>query len=184
MIHIDGLRFDYDGTRVIDDLTATLGRRTCVTGPSGVGKTTLLRLLAGLEKPSAGTITGVPARVAVLFQEDRLLSWCSARQNVAAVLPPTRGGEADEWLRQVELGEQMDSLPDKLSGGQKRRVALARALAFGGGLLILDEPFKGLDPALTERMAALITAQDTAIVASVHAADEIMLLGGEIIKLA
>jgi ABC-type nitrate/sulfonate/bicarbonate transport system ATPase subunit len=193
MIRIENLVFAYneknDGKtvarrRIFDGFSAALSSVTCITGPSGCGKTTLLRLIAGLEKPQEGVITGVPERVSVMFQEDRLLPWLSARRNIEAVLPPERSGEAAQWLRRVELDDCLDSLPESLSGGQKRRVALARALAFGGGLLILDEPFKGFDPALTERMAALIKSRNVQVIAAVHAPEEMSLLGGEVIRLA
>jgi ABC-type nitrate/sulfonate/bicarbonate transport system ATPase subunit len=183
MICIDGLRFSYGDKLIVDGFTASLGPVTVIAGPSGCGKTTLLRLIAGLEKPQGGTVTGVPDRIAVLFQEDRLLPWLTARQNVAAVLQGGTESAAADWLNRVELGGELDSYPDNLSGGQKRRVALARALAYGGGLLILDEPFKGFDPALTERMAALILSQQVPVIAALHAPEEMALLGGEVISL-
>ena len=183
MIEINALRFVYGEKQIFDGLSLSLGETTCITGPSGCGKTTLLKLLAGLEKPQSGTITGVPRRVSFMFQEDRLLPWCTARENVAAVLPPHRADKAGFWLRQVELMDQPDSYPANMSGGQRRRVALARALAFDGGLLILDEPFKGFDPDLTRRMAALIRSLNTPVIASVHAPDEMEQIGGDIIRL-
>lgn len=183
MIMIDSLRFSYGADMLFDGLSVTLGRITCITGPSGCGKTALLRLLAGLEKPQSGTITGVPDRAAVMFQEDRLLPWCSALRNIAAVLPVEHADKAEFWLKKVELEAVAASLPENLSGGQIRRVALARTLAFGGGILLLDEPFKGFDPELTRRMVALILAQNIPVIASVHSPEEIDLFGGEIINL-
>lgn len=188
MITIDSLRFAYGGKQVFDGLSLSLGRITCITGPSGCGKTTLLRLIAGLVKPQGGTITGVPNRVSMVFQEDRLLPWRTALENIADVLMPDEADAAMGWLRLVELSDLRDSYPDSMSGGQKRRIALARALAYcgkgtGGGLLILDEPFKGFDPELTYRMAALILAQNIPIIAALHAPEEIERLGGDIIRL-
>jgi ABC-type nitrate/sulfonate/bicarbonate transport system ATPase subunit len=189
MIRIEGLQFAYGGKTVFDGFNAVLGPVASIAGPSGCGKTTLLRLLAGLETPGGGSITGVPDRVAVMFQEDRLLPWLTARQNVAAVLPkgndgmPLESGIDAEWLCRVALDDALDSYPDQLSGGQRRRVALARALAFRGGLLILDEPFKGFDPELTRRMAALILAQNIPVVAALHAPEEMALLGGDVVRL-
>lgn len=189
MITIDSLRFAYDGKQIFNGLSLTLGYTACITGPSGCGKTTLLRLIAGLLKPQSGTITGVPGRVSMVFQEDRLLPWCTALENVAAVLPPAEAVNAAEWLRLVELHDLKDSYPDSMSGGQKRRVALARALAYGGefpageGLLILDEPFKGFDPELTSRMAALILSRNTPVIAVLHAPEEIERLGGDVVRL-
>ncbi len=189
MITIESLRFAYGGKPIFDGLNLSLGEITCVTGPSGCGKTTLLRLVAGLLIPQSGTITGVPDRVSMVFQEDRLLPWCTALENIAAVLPPAEENKAEKWLERVELGSLRDSYPDTMSGGQRRRVALARALAYsweipaGGGLLILDEPFKGFDPELTDRMAALILSRNIPIIAALHAPEEIERLGGSIVRL-
>jgi ABC-type nitrate/sulfonate/bicarbonate transport system ATPase subunit len=188
MITIEALRFAYGGKPVFDGLSLSLGHITCITGPSGCGKTTLLRLIAGLLKPRSGTITGVPDRVSMVFQEDRLLPWRTAFENVADVLPPDEAHKAGDWLRQAELSELSDSYPDSMSGGQKRRVALARALAYGkisagGSLLVLDEPFKGFDPELTRRMAALILSQGIPVIASLHAPEEMERLGGDIVRL-
>ncbi|NLA87688.1 MAG: ABC transporter ATP-binding protein [Clostridiales bacterium] len=189
MITIESLRFAYGGKQIFDGLNLSLGPITCVTGPSGCGKTTLLRLVAGLLKPQSGTIGGVPERVSMVFQEDRLLPWRTALENVSAVLPPAEAHQAADWLRLVELSGLRNSYPDSMSGGQKRRVALARALAYsgelpeGGGLLILDEPFKGVDPELTDRMAALILSRNIPIIAALHAPEEIERLGGDNVRL-
>lgn len=119
----------------------------CLFGPSGCGKTTLLRLLAGLEYPQQGEIR-CPGRIAVVFQEDRLLPWATARQNVAAVLhTPRRKAlrEADTWLACAGLAGSENLLPEALSGGMRQRVSLCRALAFRPDVLLLDEPFHALD---------------------------------------
>jgi len=169
VISIRNLTFAYGDKSVFADFSAELGAGiTCVTGPSGAGKTTLLRLLAGLETPQGGVLKGVPAPVSFLFQEDRLLPWCTAAENVAAVLPAREKARAKDFLAAVELGGEADRRPSELSGGQCRRIALARALAYPGALLLLDEPFKGLDPALTERMCALLRADGRPAVVVTH----------------
>lgn len=176
VICINGLSFSYGDKKVFDKLTLEIDGSVCIHGDSGSGKTTLMRILAGLEKPQGGTITGVPDKIAYMFQEDRLLPWHTALENVAAVLPKGRQREAEERLIQVELGDKLTSFPGELSGGQQRRVAFARALAYDSGLLILDEPFKGLDESLTERMAKLLLSSGRRFIASVHARREIELL--------
>lgn len=176
MINIKNLSFAYDGCRIFDGFSAELSKSVCIYGASGRGKTTLMRLIAGLEKPDSGKITGVPERVSYMFQEDRLLPWFTAEQNVASVLTRDRKSEAREWLQRVELSEQADSFPSEMSGGQQRRMSLARALAYEGELLLLDEPFKGLDEALTERMAELVLSSKTMFIAAVHAQRELELL--------
>lgn len=120
-------------------------------GPSGCGKTTLLRLIAGLERPDSGALHLPPGiRLSMVFQEDRLLPTLDARGNILAVLgKPTRENIAlaDYCLACCGLAGEERRYPAELSGGMRRRVAIARAVAYGGGLLLLDEPFRGLDAA-------------------------------------
>ena len=156
----------------------------CVMGVSGSGKTTLTKLLLGLEQPDSGEITGLDGkRVSVVFQEDRLLPWYSARKNVAAVLP--RGAESaaltDELLEDAELTEAADKPIRELSGGMQRRVSIARALAFGGDLIILDEPLKGLDEELKRRIVPRIKKRFKTILLITHSEDEAKLFGCETI---
>ena len=139
-----------------------VGRELLLPGPAAVAKAlwalagtgdfwlsalyTLLRVLAGLERPDAGTVEGIdPTRTAVLFQEDRLLPWRTAEQQIADVLPRERRGEAADWLAFAELEGEGRTRPAALSGGMARRLALARCAALGGSLLLLDEPFTGVD---------------------------------------
>ena len=136
MLELDRVSFSYGEKRVFSSLTLRLpdAGQIAVLGPSGCGKTTLLRLMAGLESPDSGFIRR-PARVAVCFQEDRLLPWYSVRDNVALALPRAARQDraraarlAQAWLSRVGLEGEGDAYPDALSGGMKRRAALARAL--------------------------------------------------------
>ena len=125
----------YGERRVLRGVTLDIPQGvTCLMGPSGCGKTTLLRILTGLEAPDCGEITGVPARIAMVFQEDRLVDSLTVRANLRLALGA--GYDPADALRRT-VGA--------LSGGMKRRVALARALLYDAPLLVLDEPFKGLD---------------------------------------
>lgn len=136
----------YNGRPVLRGVSCEIssGSRWAILAPSGAGKTTLLRLLLGLEAPDSGHISGVP-RAAVLFQEDRLLSRCSAIRNLRMTVPQAEQ-EIPVLLTALGLDQASQEKPVcQLSGGQARRVALARALLAPGALLILDEPFTGLD---------------------------------------
>lgn len=133
----------------------------CLFGPSGCGKTTLLHLLAGIRKPDEGRVLGLEHRtVSMVFQEPRLLPWLNAVHNVASVLPSDQGPEREKtaavWLDRVGLGEDLYKLPGELSGGMRQRVAVARALAYGGDVLLLDEPTQGLDRATRRRILELL----------------------------
>lgn len=142
------------GQPILEDFSLKLEGPGVVSllGPSGCGKTTLLRLAAGLLRPTQGRLTGMEgARVSVMFQDNRLLPWYSARRNVEAVLPQEGQERAAHLLRELGLGEEMEKVPAELSGGMCRRVALARALAYDGDLLLLDEPMNGLDMSTREQ---------------------------------
>ena len=161
-------------------------RIICLMGPSGCGKTTLLHILAGLLKPCGGTVSGFPKSISIMFQEDRLLSWLNAYENVALVRsgnPSWKGQEdiASQLLKALDIDPAMDI--GSMSGGMKRRVALARALAFESEALLLDEPFKGMDEDLMQRAADLIGSQGKITVVSTHSEAEARALGAEIVRL-
>ena len=154
---LHNLRKAYDGHVVLDGLSHTFpqGTLTCVTGRSGCGKTTLLRLIAGLETPDAGRVLGVPeGGVSMVFQEDRLPPQLDAADCLRCVLKRDARREARiaGALAALGLGEASGQPVREYSGGMRRRVALARALLFPSPLVLLDEPFKGLDAA-TRRQA-------------------------------
>lgn len=135
---------------LIEDLSYTFSIEKCTAlmGPSGIGKTTLLRLMTGLTKPDFGKIQDAVQSYSMLFQENRLLPFQTALQNVEIV---SNTAIARYYLDLLSLEGEYDSYPKELSGGMQRRVALARALAFPSDLLILDEPLKGLDEVLWQK---------------------------------
>lgn len=171
MIRLEHISFSYGDRPVLRDLNLDLPDHGIVglAGPSGCGKTTLLRLLAGLERPQAGSILGLaPEETAILFQENRLLPWRRAEQQITDVLPPSRRGEAARWLRLVELEGEEHTLPAALSGGMGRRLALARCLALDARYLLLDEPFAGVDPARAVRILDRLRALGRPILMAGH----------------
>ncbi|MFP4372753.1 MAG: ABC transporter ATP-binding protein [Spirochaetaceae bacterium] len=195
-LSIRGLTKRFDDLPVLDGLDLEVPSRgvTAVLGPSGCGKTTLLRIIAGLIGADAGRIEGVPAeQVTILFQEPRLLPWETVRANVEFVLPQTWDAAARAaavWavLEDVQMAEFSEFYPAELSGGMAQRVALARAFVHPGELLLLDEPFQGLDLSLRlsligvfERLRA---ARPRASLFVTHSVREALLVGEEIALLS
>jgi NitT/TauT family transport system ATP-binding protein len=198
-VRLAGLRIGYPGHPVLEqlDLTVADGEIRVLLGPSGCGKSTLLRTIAGLQPPLAGEVqvTGAPVhgpsgeRVLV-FQDDGLLPWRSVRRNVELpmairrVSRARRRATALHWLERVGLTESADRLPRQLSGGMRQRVQLARALAGGPRLLLMDEPFGALDAQTRTAMQALLVevwrAAPRTIVFVTHDIDEALALGDRI----
>ncbi len=142
------------------NLEIPIDKPAVIAGKSGCGKTTLLRLLARLDRGYEGTIEGVPERVSFMFQEDRLLPWQSVRSNIEFVLKDVMDktemdAAVSQMIEAVQLAGHGDKRPSELSGGMKRRVALARTFCYPAELLLLDEPFKGFDEQLNDEMIAL-----------------------------
>lgn len=172
------------GEIVITDLTVKFGEKTVfedfgvkipadgltvIAGESGCGKTTLLRVIAGLLKPQSGAVSGVdPHNTAFLFQENRLFPWRTCLQHITDVLPKEKRDTAQDFLHLCELEGEEGTYPGALSGGMARRLSLARALALGGELYILDEPFAGVDPARRERILQNIRGLNTPILLVSH----------------
>jgi thiamine transport system ATP-binding protein len=174
-VELDGVTKRYGETTAVDDVTLRVreGEFFTLVGPSGCGKTTTLRLIAGFEEPTSGTVrfagasvAGVPPEdrdVGVVFQSYALFPHMTVGENVAYGLnfadPPegvTRDERVAELLDLVDLPDAADRDPESLSGGQQQRVAMARALAPGPDVLLLDEPMSALDARLRERLRAQV----------------------------
>lgn len=193
MVKLTKIRFSYrnlsdakkpESETVLKDFSMELskGEAVAVMGESGSGKTTLVKLLLGLLTPDSGSIEGLDStRISVVFQEDRLLPWYSAKENIALVLSGADKAEREkkalELLEAMELSEAADKPIRELSGGMQRRVSIARALAFGGDMIILDEPLKGLDAELKKRIADRIKAHFDTLLLITHDEDEAKLFG-------
>ncbi len=151
----------YGDKTVLDNFSLILkkGTKTAIMGESGCGKTTLLRIAAGLTKADGGEFIH-EGRIAVMFQEPRLLPWKNALDNVKAVLSKEQFSLAEKYLSAVGLENDKVKFPHELSGGMAQRVALARFFAFAeathADLLLLDEPFSALDDETAEKMLSLL----------------------------
>lgn len=159
-ILLNNISKSFDEKIVLQDFSLLLpaGKRTCIMGPSGCGKTTLINILCGFVQPDAGRVENRPARISMVFQENRLCEDFSALENVRMVaLDQTQ--RAKELLCRMGLEEDMLKPVSTLSGGMKRRVSIARALLFDAPLLVMDEPFKGLDEDTKETVIQLVLDQ-------------------------
>ena len=176
MISISNITVRFGEKTVLDRFSLELPEAgvTALSGPSGCGKTTLLRVLAGLQPVEEGTVIAPPNPV-ILFQENRLLPWRTVEQHVADVLPRERRGEVSRWLALAELEGEEKRYPAALSGGMGRRLALARALACGGGLILLDEPFAGVDAPRAARILERVRSLGLPVVLSSHERETVAL---------
>lgn len=189
MITIKHLTKKYGDLAVFSDFSLEIaeGEILCLMGKSGRGKTTLLRMLMGLEQPDQGSIAGLEGkRISVVFQEDRLLPHFSVRQNLYSVCDGRLQQEhMMRLLTRLGLAEWVDREVSVLSGGMQRRVAICRALLVPCDLLILDEPFRGLDDNTKEMVIKLIReeAKGCTILLSTHDITEGKKMEGKILNL-
>ena len=173
---------------LFEDLSLTVDRPMILWASSGWGKTTLLRILMGLETPSSGTVSGI-GRVGAVFQEDRLCPQLTAVQNVELVLENTKSDYKQQIVRDLQrlgLDEAALDLPvRKLSGGQKRRAALLRAVWAESDTLLLDEPFTGMDPETMKKVASLLKerCQGKPVLLATHDREAIEELGWPVLRL-
>ncbi|WP_405617711.1 ABC transporter ATP-binding protein [Streptomyces sp. NBC_00076] len=179
------------------DLDVAPGEILSVVGPSGCGKSTLLRTFAGLLPPLAGTVTqdgspltGPAADRALVFQEDALLPWRTLRANVELPLAiqglprRQRRQQADAWLDRVGLADRARQLPHRVSGGQRQRAQLARALAAGPRAVLMDEPFGALDAqtraGMQDLLVEVLRGTGATVVFVTHDVDEALFLGDRV----
>ncbi|MCG7426126.1 ABC transporter ATP-binding protein [Helcobacillus sp. ACRRO] len=181
-------------TWAVEDVSIDLepGSFTCIVGPSGGGKSTLLRLVGGLEEATTGTVETIPS--AFVFQEHGVFPWMTVRDNVAfglkmAGMPKAeRRRIADDWIQRVRLEQFATAYPHQLSGGMRQRVAIARAFATGSPLLLMDEPLGALDAQtrmlMQEELLALWEAERTTVLMVTHDIDEAILLSDRILVMS
>jgi len=188
----------YGTTPVLEgvDLEVGPGEFVSLVGPSGSGKSSLLRALVGLLQPQAGRLETSWEReqIGFLFQDDALLPWRTARQNVALGLRiremPAREAlaQAQEWLDQLGLKGFFDRFPHQLSGGQRKRVALAQVLALKPQLLLMDEPFASLDAILraqiTRDLISWVEREGVSVLLVTHDLEEALSLSDRVYLLS
>lgn len=182
MIEFKDVCFSYGDKTVLDNFNIKVenGDRICLYGESGRGKTTVLRLIMGLEKAKSGTVT-VDGSISAVFQEDRLLPFKTVSENISFV----SGNNADEILSKLNLDKEKDTYPSELSGGMARRAAIARALCKDSDIYIFDEPFTGLDRGNILAASEIINkmTEGKTVVAVIHEKDYASLLGCKIIEI-
>jgi NitT/TauT family transport system ATP-binding protein len=168
--------------KVIDNFSYVFrtGGKYAVIGESGSGKTTLLNIILGLVQPDSGTVE-ISGRVGATFQEDRLLEWTTAEKNIEIA----GGKNAGELLRRLQLPIGSKKITGDYSGGMKRRVAIARSLAVNPDVMILDEPFKGLDEGVKKIVMDTVKeyAKDALLILVTHDASEAEYFGCEVVEL-
>jgi thiamine transport system ATP-binding protein len=200
MLLVDDCRLAYPDFPARYRLEVPSGALCAVVGPSGGGKTTLIHLIAGFETPVSGTLRfeGTDLRplrpaerpIAMIFQEHNLFPHLTARQNVglgvrpSLRLDPQERARVDEALAAVELEALAERRPGEMSGGQRQRVALARAMVTHKPLLLLDEPFGGLDPGLRRAMIRLVDDlrrdRGMTVLLTIHTPDDIMAVADQV----
>lgn len=193
-VQVINLCKSYDRKRILDNVNLNFikNKITIISGPSGCGKTTLLNVICGIEKEDSGTVLLKDNSISYIFQEDRLIPHLTVYENIAFVLKSSMNKEEmnkviNKYLEMVKLTEYKDKLPSKLSGGMKRRVAIARAFAYKSNLLLMDEPFKGLDDKLKheiiDEFLKLYEKDKRTIILVTHDMKEAELLGDVIYSL-
>ncbi len=198
MLRVKNLTLGYGRVPVLEGVSLGVGEGEFVSlvGPSGSGKSTLLRAVAGLVRPRAGAIHRAlpPEALGFLFQEDALLPWRTARENAALGLrirgwPKEKAlGEAEAWLSRLGLQGLGGRYPHELSGGQRKRVALAQVLALRPRLLLMDEPFSSLDAILrtgiTRDLLRLVEGEGIAVLLVTHDLEEALALSDRVYLLS
>ncbi len=192
------MTISYGGEPVLEGASLTVedGQFISLVGPSGSGKSSLLRAVIGLQHPLSGSVeTGLPpSQVGILFQDDALLPWKTVRDNVALGLTfngierRTALAEAEAWLERLDLAGFGDRFPRHLSGGQRKRAALAQVLAMKPKLILMDEPFASLDAIVRARVVkdvvALVERERISVLLVTHDLEEALSLSDEIYLLS
>lgn len=186
-IRIKDLTKSFDGKLVLDNLNRDIKENefTCIMGESGIGKTTLINIIMGLMDTDNGEITGIDnKRISVVFQEDRLCEDFDAILNIRLVCDKkVSNDEIIQVLQELGLGDSLDKKVLLFSGGMKRRLAIARAIIAESEIVIMDEPFKGLDMELYKKTILYVKKKlkGKTVIIVTHREEECTLLEGHVI---
>lgn len=189
MLKLENVTFSYQEKAVLDNFSLKVenGECVCLRGDSGCGKTTVARLLLGLEKTKQGAISS-PKKISCVFQEDRLLNHITLWKNITLVIPKENAALALALVKELGLEDSLNLKVTELSGGMKRRVAIIRAIAFSGDALILDEAFNGLDTQNKLKIADIIKREfilkDKPVLMITHVQEDATLLDAKIVNFA
>lgn len=192
MIELRHITKSYDGLPVLTDISMTFrdGGCYCLMSPSGSGKTTLMRIMMGLETPDEGTVAITPGRkaaaISAVFQEDRLCESFSPMDNVMMCVGRSlKASRVRQEMGKLLPEECLNRPVSTLSGGMKRRVAVLRALLTPSDILIMDEPFTGMDEELKRSVIAYIREKQDGriLILSTHQEEDVALIGGELVRI-
>lgn len=186
-IIIDNLHKSFGSNKVLNNVNTVIkhGCTTALMGQSGIGKTTLLNIMMGFEKPDQGAILNIPAKKSAVFQENRLCESFSVTTNIKMVNDKLTDDTVYAHLKAVGLEDSAWQKVSTLSGGMKRRVALVRAILAEKDILFLDEPFKGLDESTKEKVTKYL-ADNTAgltVIMVTHQLEEALSINAEVVYL-
>ncbi|MBL4933428.1 ABC transporter ATP-binding protein [Clostridium paridis] len=190
--YLENVIKEFGNLRVLDDISMKFqeGKITCILGPSGCGKSTLLNMISGIDKDYQGNVAGFDEKeMSFVFQEDRLIPWLKTKDNIEIVLKKKYKIEERKELiykytSMMGIDKYLNFYPKELSGGMKQRVSLARALSYGGEIIIMDEPFKALDVKnknkLIRDFKTIQNEEKKTVIFVTHDIDECLELGDEI----
>ncbi len=195
LLDIRNLKKSYQNITIFDNFNLSIRENmiTCILGPSGIGKTTLLNLLSGISKPDSGDLTDFANKTfSYIFQETRLLKWKTVFENVNFVLKNIYGEKesreaAKNYIDIVGLSKFAGYYPSQISGGMQQRVSIARAFAYPSDILLMDEPFKSLDMKLKKNLIAaflkLWQSDKRTVISVTHEAEEAAYIGNDVVIL-
>ncbi|WP_113671475.1 ABC transporter ATP-binding protein [Vallitalea guaymasensis] len=190
MIKLNNISKAFDDLTILKDFNLSIDedKIVCFLGASGCGKTTLLNIISGTLEYDSGSIEGIDNNVSYIFQDTRLLPWATIENNIKFVLKSNKNINVDQLTKKyidiVKLGKFSDYYPKQLSGGMKQRVSIARAFAYRSEILLMDEPFQGLDYdlkiELINAFLELWEEDNRTVIFVTHDLDEALLLSDKI----